>query len=105
MKYILGLLILLIVVIISVTLGTQNPQSVEFNFLLARGTYPLPVLLATFFGSGLIIGWLISGLFYLRLRLRLANSQRKLKKTQKRVDTLQTDQEVSVATPALPNKE
>lgn len=83
MKYILGLLLLLAVVIISVTLGANNQQMVEFNYLLAKGTYQLPVLLALFFGCGLIIGWLLSGIFYLRLRWRLASSERKLKKTQK----------------------
>lgn len=85
MKYILGLLLLLIVVIISVTLGANNQQAVEFNYLLAKGTYQLPVLLALFFGSGLIIGWLISGAFYLRLRWRLSRSERRLKKSQKQV--------------------
>ena len=85
MKYILGLLLLLIVVIIFFTLGANNQQAIEFNYLLAKGTYQLPVLLALFFGSGLIIGWLISGVFYLRLRWRLSRSERRLKKSQKQM--------------------
>jgi putative membrane protein len=101
-KYILGLLLLLAVVIISVTLGANNQDSVTFNYLLAKGTYPLPVLLAVFFGSGLIIGWLLSGIFYLRLRWRLARSESKLKKSQKKVQAVQST-ESSITVPALPN--
>lgn len=104
MKYILGLLLLLAVVIISVTLGANNQGQVEFNYLLAKGTYQLPVLLAVFFGCGLIIGWLLSGIFYLRLRWRLASSERRLKKTQKQMKGTKSS-ESSAIVPALPNNQ
>lgn len=90
MKYILGLLLLLAVVIISVTLGANNQQLVQFNYLLAKGEFTLPVLLAVFFGCGLIIGWLLSGIFYLRLRWRLSRSERRLKKSQKQFKETQS---------------
>lgn len=86
MKYILAILILFVIIVISITLGAQNEQIVKFNFLLAQGEYRLSVLLAVLFGGGLVIGWLICSLFYLRLRLRLINAERKLKRTQRQAD-------------------
>lgn len=90
MKYILGLLLLLVVVVISITLGAQNAQAVEFNFLIARGTYSFPVLLSVLFGGGLIFGWLLAGVFYLRCRYRLRGSERKVKLLQKQLDKIQS---------------
>lgn len=71
--------------IISVTLGMQNSQTVEFNFLVAKGTYSLPTLLAILFGSGLVIGWLLTGLFYIRLRFKLKRSESKLTKLKQQI--------------------
>lgn len=96
MKYILGLLLLLAVVIISVTLGANNQQLVTFNYLLAKGEFALPVLLALFFGCGLIIGWLLSGIFYLRLRWRLARSEHKLKKSQKKIKETKSSESTAI---------
>lgn len=85
MKYILSLLLLLIIMIISVTLGMQNAQIVEFNFLIAKGTYSLPALLALLFGSGLVIGWLLTGVFYIRLCFKLKRNERKLNKLEQQL--------------------
>lgn len=71
--------------IISVTLGMQNSQIVEFNFLVAKGSYSLPALLAILFGSGLAIGWLLTGLFYIRLFFKLKRSERKLNKLEQQL--------------------
>lgn len=63
--------------VLSVTLGAQNDQVVAFNYLLAKGEYRLSTLLATLFAAGFILGWVICGLFYLRVRTGLARAQRK----------------------------
>lgn len=82
MKYLIIGLIAIVILIISVTLGAHNEQVVTFNFLIAKGDYALSTLLAILFGGGFILGWLISGLFYLRLRLRLGRAERQIKRLQ-----------------------
>ncbi len=63
MKYLLIFLLVLVVFVISVTLGANNDQLVAFNYLLAQGEYQLSTLLATLFAAGLVLGWVICGLF------------------------------------------
>lgn len=79
MKYFLIFLLLLVIVVLSLTLGAQNNQLVRFNFLLVQGEYRISTLLASLFGGGFIIGWLLCGLFWLRDRLRLARAGRRIK--------------------------
>lgn len=74
MKYLLIFLLVLAIFVISVTLGAQNDQQVTFNYLLAQGEYRISTLLA------FAIGWLICGLFWLRVRVSLARAERKIKR-------------------------
>lgn len=78
MKYLLIFLLVLAIFVISVTLGAQNDQQVTFNYLLAQGEYRISTLLAVLFAVGFAIGWLICGLFWLRVRVSLARAERKL---------------------------
>ncbi|UQY42513.1 LapA family protein [Erwinia sp. PK3-005] len=89
MKYLLIFLLVLVIFIISVTLGAHNDQVVSFNFLIAQGEYRISTLLASLFGVGFVLGWAICGLFWLRVRVSLANAQRKLKRLQQQ--TAQTE--------------
>ncbi|WP_428943139.1 LapA family protein [Pantoea sp. FN060301] len=85
MKYLLIFLLVLAIFIISVTLGAHNDQMVTFNYLLAQGQYRISTLLAILFAAGFILGWAICGLFWLRVRVSLAHSQRKLKRLQQQL--------------------
>lgn len=78
MKYLLIFLLVLAIFVISVTLGAQNDQQVTFNYLLAQGEYRISSLLAVLFAAGFAIGWLICGLFWLKVRVSLARAERKL---------------------------
>ncbi|ANI29202.1 membrane protein [Yersinia entomophaga] len=80
MKYLLIFLLVLVIFVISVTLGANNDQVVTFNYLLAQGEYRVSTLLATLFAIGLILGWIICGLFYLRVRISLGRAERKIKR-------------------------
>lgn len=64
------------------TLGAQNDQQVTFNYLLAQGEYRISTLLAVLFAAGFAIGWLICGLFWLKVRVSLARAERKIKRTE-----------------------
>ena len=80
MKYLLIFLLVLVIFVISVTLGAHNDQVVNFNYLVAQGDYRVSTLLATLFGAGFILGWIICGLFYLRTRIALGRAERKIKR-------------------------
>lgn len=86
MKYLLGFLIALVVFIIGVTLGAQNEELVTFNYLLAEGQFRLSSLLAMLFGTGFVLGWIICGLFYLRVRFSLSRAHRQIKRQQQQLD-------------------
>nr|WP_202926197.1 MULTISPECIES: LapA family protein [Photorhabdus] len=62
------------------TLGSNNDQVVTFNYLIAKGNYSISTLLAVLFASGFVLGWVICGLFYLRVRLSLGRAERKIKR-------------------------
>lgn len=84
-KYLLIFLLVLAIFVISVTLGAQNDQQVTFNYLLAQGEFRISTLLAVLFAAGFAIGWLICGLFWLRVRVSLARAERKIKRLEHQI--------------------
>ena len=86
MKYLLIFLLVLAIFVISVTLGAQNDQLVTFNYLLAQGEFRISTLLAVLFAAGFAIGWLICGLFWLRVRVSLVRAERKIKRLEDQIE-------------------
>ncbi|PKB87990.1 hypothetical protein A8A01_22265 [Ewingella americana] len=86
MKYLLIFLVVLVVLVISITLGAHNDQVVTFNYLLAQGDYRVSTLLAVLFATGFVLGWVICGLFYLRVRLSLGRAHRKIKRLEQQIE-------------------
>lgn len=80
MKYLLLILLVLAIFVISVTLSAHNDQVMNFNYIIAQGDYRVSTLLAALFGVGFILGWIICGLFYLRIRIALGRAERKIKR-------------------------
>lgn len=62
-KYILGILIVIAVIIVAVTIGANNDQLITFNYIFAQSELRLSTLVAILFGLGLILGWLVTGIF------------------------------------------
>ena len=85
MKYFLIFLLVLAIFVISMTLGAQNDQMITFNYLLAQGEFRISTLLAVLFAAGFAIGWLICGLFWLRVRVSLARAERKIKRLEHQI--------------------
>ena len=85
MKYLLIFLLVLAIFVVSVTLGAQNDQLVTFNYLLAQSEFRISTLLAVLFAAGFAIGWLICGLFWLRVRVLLARADRKIKRLEHQI--------------------
>ncbi|WP_312946894.1 LapA family protein [Superficieibacter sp.] len=100
MKYLLIFLLVFAIFVISVTLGAQNDQVVTFNYLLAQGDFRISTLLATLFAAGFAIGWLICGLFWLRLRVSLMYAQRKIKRLESQ-NTLVTPEPTDPGVPVV----
>lgn len=86
-KYLLIFLLVLAIFVVSVTLGAQNDQLVNFNFLVARGEYRISTLLASLFGAGFLLGWVICGLFWLRLRVAILRLERKNRRLEHQLAT------------------
>ncbi|AHG18245.1 membrane protein [Chania multitudinisentens RB-25] len=87
MKYLLIFLLVLVIFVTSITLGAHNDQVVTFNYLIAQGEYRVSTLLATLFGAGFVLGWIICGLFYLRTRIVLGRAERKIKRLEQQIET------------------
>ena len=58
-KYILGIVIFITIVLVAITVGANNDQVITFNYIVAESQLQLSTLVAILFGLGLILGWLI----------------------------------------------
>lgn len=88
MKYILGLIIALAIVIVAVTIGANNDQMITFNYVIAKSELRLSTLVAILFGFGLILGWLITGFFYLKVKLQNIALNRRIKRQAQQINEL-----------------
>gem|GEM_PF-86231 len=89
-KYILGLIIVLAIVLVAVTIGANNDQVITFNYIVAESQFQLSTLVAILFGFGLILGWLITGLFYLKLKFKNMSLARQVKRQTLQINELTT---------------
>ncbi|MBT9433234.1 LapA family protein [Candidatus Sodalis endolongispinus] len=105
MKYVLIMLLVLVIFIISVTFGAHNDQVVTFNYLLAQSQFRVSTLLTSLFAAGFVIGWFICGLFWLRTRVALMRSERKVKRLEQQLAPLETVTTAPAGAPAVTPKE
>ncbi|MFS1563618.1 MAG: LapA family protein [Candidatus Arsenophonus phytopathogenicus] len=98
MKYFLILLLAVAIFIVSMTLGSSNNQIVTFNYLIAKGDYPISTLLAVLFAVGFLLGWLICGVFYAKALILLSNARRKIKRLESQLtESTQSEHDTKVA--------
>lgn len=88
---IISILILVLCFLVTLALGAQNQELVNFDFLIAQGEFQLSTLLGIAFGSGFAIGWLICGMFYLKARFSRNRLSKKVEKQQKELDQLRAE--------------
>ena len=88
---ILTVLLLAACFLVTLALGAQNQQLVNFDFLLAQGEFQLSTLLGIAFGSGFVIGWLICGLLYIKTRFTKNRLSKKVQKQQQELDQLRAE--------------
>lgn len=88
MKYIFGLIIALAIVIVAVTIGANNDQLITFNYVVAKSELRLSTLVAVLFGFGLLLGWFITGFFYLKVKLQNIALNRRVKRQAQQISEL-----------------
>ncbi|WP_064602853.1 LapA family protein [Photobacterium sp. J15] len=88
---ILSILVLVVCFLVTLALGAQNQQLVNFDFLIAQGEFQLSTLLGITFGAGFAIGWLICGTLYLKARFSKNRLSKKVQKQQKELDQLRAE--------------
>ncbi|OCG18700.1 MULTISPECIES: LapA family protein [unclassified Gilliamella] len=86
MKFVISILLIILIFAISIAIGSANDQIVTFNYLIDKTEIRLSVLLAILFGSGFIVGWILTGIFFLKSKLQHLSTKRKLSKLQKKYD-------------------
>ena len=89
-KYALSFIIIVAIVIVAVTVGANNDQIITFNYIFAQNEIRLSTLVGVLFGLGLVLGWLITGFFYLRLKFRNISLMRQIKRQTLQISELTT---------------
>jgi len=87
-KYVFGLIIVLAIVLVAVTVGANNDQVITFNYIVAQSQFQLSTLVAILFGLGLILGWFITGFFYIKLKLKNIALNRQIKRQTLQINEL-----------------
>ena len=95
-KYILGFVIVIAIVLVAITVGANNDQIITFNYIVAESQFQLSTLVAILFGFGLILGWLISGFFYLKLKFKNMVLARQVKRQTLQLHELTTPSDKAV---------
>lgn len=88
MKYIFGIVITLAIILVAVTIGANNDQMITFNYIVAKSQFRLSTLVAILFGFGLILGWFITGFFYLKVKLHNIALNRRVKRQAQQISEL-----------------
>lgn len=88
LKYIFGFMIVLATIIVAITIGANNDQLITFNYVVAKSELRLSSLVAILFGFGLILGWFITGFFYLKLKLQNMALNRRVKRQAQQISEL-----------------
>ena len=91
MKFVISIILITVIFTISIALGAFNGEVVSFNYLFAKTELRLSVLLAIFFGSGFIVGTILTGILVIISKLQHSSTKRKLNKLQKKYDDNLTD--------------
>lgn len=80
MKLIFMSIVLVLIIALGIAVGANNDAIVEVNYLIAKSSLPLSIVIAISFGAGFIITWLFCAILYLKLFLSRGLLKRKVKK-------------------------
>lgn len=95
-KYIFGFVITLAIILVAITVGANNDQLITFNYIIAKSELQLSTLVAILFGFGLLLGWFITGFFYLKLKFKNIALNRQVKRQTQQINELTTSREKAI---------
>ncbi len=85
MKYFIIFLLFIAISIISVIVLLNENQIVTFNYLIDKGNYSVLTLLATIFCIGFILGFFLTGVFYVKTLITLSYAIRKIRRLENKL--------------------
>ena len=89
-KYIFGFIIVLDIILVAITVGANNDQVITFNYMFAQSDFKLSSLVAILFGFGFLLGWLVTGIFYLKIKLQNMALTRQVKRLNQQINEMTT---------------
>lgn len=89
-KYIFGFIIVLAIILVAITVGANNDQVITFNYMFAQSDFKLSTLVAILFGFGFLLGWLVTGIFYLKIKLQNMALTRQVKRLNQQINEMTT---------------
>ncbi|CAH0526509.1 LapA family protein [Vibrio hippocampi] len=78
---IIKIILLLVLFLVTLALGSQNQEVVNFNYLIAQGDFHLSTLLGVVFITGFVVSWAIFGTLYVRSQLTVKKLKRQIRKS------------------------
>jgi putative membrane protein len=83
MKGIIVFVIIILLLMVSIVIGSQNTQMITVNYLVAKAELRVSTFMVITIGLGFVIGFLIMLLRFLGLKMQNKLLQRRLKKLSK----------------------
>lgn len=82
MKALVIFILLFCLLLLTIALGVQNDQLIDFNYLIAQTSLRLSSLMAVMLLLGVLLSGLVFSLFWLRLRWQISQLKRLQKNRQ-----------------------
>lgn len=87
-KHFIVLVIVIAIFLVALTIGADNDQVITFKYIISQSELQLSSLVAIIFGFGFILGWLLTGYFYLKLKLKNVALNRIVKRQTQQINEL-----------------
>lgn len=85
---IISLILLILLVLLGITFAILNAEVVNIHYYFGRSQMPLSLLLVLTFSLGMLIGLLVSSVFYFRAKRELFRLKSRLRTTEKEIENL-----------------
>ena len=83
-------IILLLIILLGVTFAYLNADAVVFNYYFGEQSIPLSLLLVYFLGAGLILGFLVMSISWIKLKSANLCLKKRLKCATQEVENLRS---------------
>lgn len=80
--------IFLLIILLGISFAYLNANSVTFNYYLGEQTLPLSLLLICSFGAGLISGFVVVFISWMRLKVGNIRLKKRLKNAEQEIENL-----------------